>query len=463
MKKFNIVSAFLTGAMLFSATSCEKFLEDDVVSPNDPETSTASLILANIEVATFATFGGQLARQSEVMVQRLAGTSAGSQSLEIANYVITDQTNQNEWDVIYAGVMANSRIMIKDYGAGSPWYAGITKVFMAMNIGLATDLWGDVPFAEAGFGDNLEPAFQSQQSVYTGLQSLLDEAIADLSQPEASNTFLPTTDDFIYNGDVMMWIQTANVLKARFANHLSQRDPAASAADALAAISAGGMTGSSDNCNMVFFNSGNSLNQWFAYEGQRGGYIRVNATLLDAMVAKSDPRVSVLFGEDDYGGYSGTPYDQVDSTSSSYIGALYASEASPVPLVTYVEQLFIVAEAQLRSGNAAAAATAHNNAVIESILFLTGSSDANYEATYASETAGSISLEKIMTEKNVAMFLQPEGYTDWRRTGFPSIMANPNAALSDIPRRLPTPQQERLYNSNAIVVTDLLSPVWWDN
>jgi hypothetical protein len=462
MKRFKIASAFLAGAMLFSATSCEKFFEDDVVSPNDPESSTASLLMANIEVATFATFGGQLARQSEVMVQRLAGTSAGSQTVEIANYVITDQTNQNEWDVIYTGVMANSRIMLRDYGASSPWYAGITKVLMAMNIGLATDLWGDVPFAEAGFGDNLEPAFESQQSIYSGIQSLLDEAIADLSSPEASNTFLPTTDDFIYNGDVMMWIQTARVLKARYANHLSKRDPAGSAAAALAAISAGGMTSSGDNCNMVFFNSGNSLNQWFAYEGQRGGYIRVSATLLDAMVAKSDPRVSVLFGQDAYGGYSGTPYDQVDSTNSSYIGSLYASAASPVPLVTYVEQLFIEAEASLRSGNAAAAATAHNNAVKESILFLTGSSDAAYEAANANETAGSISLEKIMTEKNVAMFLQAEGYTDWRRTGFPTLAANPNAALSGIPRRLPTPQQERLYNSNAIVVSDILSPVWWD-
>ena len=263
MKRFKIASAFLAGAMLFSATSCEKFFEDDVVSPNDPESSTASLLMANIEVATFATFGGQLARQSEVMVQRLAGTSAGSQTVEIANYVITDQTNQNEWDVIYTGVMANSRIMLRDYGASSPWYAGITKVLMAMNIGLATDLWGDVPFAEAGFGDNLEPAFESQQSIYSGIQSLLDEAIADLSSPEASNTFLPTTDDFIYNGDVMMWIQTARVLKARYANHLSKRDPAGSAAAALAAISAGGMTSSGDNCNMVFFNSGNSLNQWF--------------------------------------------------------------------------------------------------------------------------------------------------------------------------------------------------------
>ena len=141
---------------------------------------------------------------------------------------------------------------------------------------------------------------------------------------------------------------------------------------------------------------------------------------------------------------------------------MYASAASPVPLVTYVEQLFIEAEASLRSGNAAAAATAHNNAVKESILFLTGSSDAAYEAANANETAGSISLEKIMTEKNVAMFLQAEGYTDWRRTGFPTLAANPNAALSGIPRRLPTPQQERLYNSNAIVVSDILYPVWWD-
>lgn len=277
------------GLMLFAATSCESFFEDDVVSPNDPETTTPSLLLPTIEVSTFASFNGQLARQSEVMIQRLAGTSAGSQTVEIANYVITDQTNQNEWNAIYSGAIVNGRIMIADFGADNPWYAGITKVLMAMNMGLATSLWGDVPFSEAGRGLEgiLEPKYESQQDVYAGIQAMLDEAIINLNEAASSNSFVPTTDDLIFGGDVAMWIKTANTLKARFGNHLantSDDDPAA----VITTIS-NGISSSAENCNMVFANAGNSLNQWFAYENNRGGYIRVNSTFLDTVVAISDP------------------------------------------------------------------------------------------------------------------------------------------------------------------------------
>lgn len=451
------------GLMLFAATSCESFFEDDVVSPNDPETTTPSLLLPTIEVSTFASFNGQLARQSEVMIQRLAGTSAGSQTVEIANYVITDQTNQNEWNAIYSGAIVNGRIMIADFGADNPWYAGITKVLMAMNMGLATSLWGDVPFSEAGRGLEgiLEPKYESQQDVYAGIQAMLDEAIINLNEAASSNSFVPTTDDLIFGGDVAMWIKTANTLKARFGNHLantSDDDPAA----VITTIS-NGISSSAENCNMVFANAGNSLNQWFAYENNRGGYIRVNSTFLDTVVAISDPRAPLFFGLDDYGSYSGTPYDQVDSTSSSYIGPLYASPTSTLPLVSYTEAKFIEAEAQLRAGNAAAAATAHNEAVMASILQVTGAPDAAYEAVWASETAGSITLERIMFQKWIALFTQTEGYADWRRTGFPALNANPNGAVSTIPVRLPTPQEERLYNNNAIVNSDITSPVWWDN
>lgn len=463
MKKNLITSTLFAGLLLVGATSCESFFEDDVVSPNDPETTTPSLLLPNIQVATFATFNGQLARQGEVFIQRLAGTSAGSQTVEIANYVITDQTNQNEWDGIYTGVMANGRIMISDYGADNPYYAGITRVLMAMNMGLTTSLWGDIPFSEAGTGlsGNLEPNYEAQQQVYAGIQALLDDAIANLAEPANANTFTPGSDDLVFGGDVAMWTKTAYTLKARFANHLGAADPAGSAADALNFLT-NGIAATAENCNMAFDGTGNALNQWFAYENSRGGYIRVNATYLDTLLAIGDPRAPFFFGLDAYGGYSGTPYDQVDSTNSSYIGALYATPAAPLPLVTYVEAKFIEAEAQMRANNTGDAATALNDAVKESILSVTGAPDAAYEATYASETGATISMEKIMFQKWIAMFLQTEGYSDWRRTGFPALNANPNASLSQIPLRLPTPQQERLYNGNATVVSDVLQPVWWD-
>lgn len=463
-KSTKIVSVFTAIALTATLTSgCKKYFEDSIPSPNDPSSATPALLLSSVEIATFATYAGQIARQSAVMNQQIAGTSVGSQSEEIANYNITELTNENEWNTIYAGAIVNAQVIVDDYGAESPWYGGIAKVIMALNYGVATDMWGDVPRSEAGqaTSGNTAPKYDSQESVIAFIQSTLTSAIADLSQPIEANKELPTADDFIFNGDAAAWIKTAYALKARYANRLSKRDPSGSATQALQFLSADPMMSPADNANM-FFADGNGLNQWYAYETQRGGYLRVSKTFIDALDATTDPRLPFFVAKDPQGNYTGTPYDDVNVTATSYVGAYYASATSPIPLISYVETKFIEAEAKLRNGDGGGAATAYNDAVKASVLEVTGASNPAFEGAVASETAGSITLEKIMTQKWVALFIQVEAYADWRRTGIPALTANPNGQVTGIPRRLITPQNERLYNPNAQVVGDLLARIWWD-
>lgn len=99
---------------------------------------------------------------------------------------------------------------------------------------------------------------------------------------------------------------------------------------------------------------------------------------------------------------------------------------------------FLEAECQLRLSDIVGVTTAHNLAVKESILHVTGASNAVYELAHASENAGSINLTKIMTEKYVALFTQAETYADWRRIGIRVLIPNPNRVTSGIPRILPT-------------------------
>jgi hypothetical protein len=87
-----------------------------------------------------------------------------------------------------------------------------------------------------------------------------------------------------------------------------------------------------------------------------------------------------------------------------------------------------------------------------------------WEADNASETAASISQEKIMMGKYVALYLQTEVYHDYRRTGYPNNLPAPaDAVLNAIPRRIPYPLDERLYNGNNMPAGQTLSSrVWWD-
>lgn len=469
MKKKIISLSIITG-LLAVGTSCESYFEDAIATPNDPTEVTPALLLANIEVASFANFGGQLARQTQMLTQQAAGTTEGSQTTEIMNYNITELTNENEWGVIYNGVLMNGKILVDDFGEANPHYAGIAKVIMAMNLGCATDLWGDVPYSDAlkGLNGELTPTYDQQQQLLddsnpNSIFALLDAAIVDLQQPPSANLFFPGSEDFIYGGDVSMWIKAAHSLKARYYNRLSEVDGPGSASKALASL-ANAIGATSENALMKFGTGGNSQNQWYAYEQARPLYIKMGKFFVDSLVSTNDPRLPFYADQDTSGNYSGTPKDMIDQTFTSDIGDYLSEVDASIPLISYAEMKFIEAEAQLRAGSPGDAATAHNEAVMASIMAVTDSAAPSaYVTAYASEDATSISLEKIMYQKYVALFGQIEAYNDFRRTGFPGITPTSGAQTTTIPVRLIIPQNERLYNPNAAnFVKGLTEPVYWD-
>ncbi|MFM7854171.1 MAG: SusD/RagB family nutrient-binding outer membrane lipoprotein, partial [Flammeovirgaceae bacterium] len=81
-------------------------------------------------------------------------------------------------------------------------------------------------------------------------------------------------------------------------------------------------------------------------------------------------------------------------------------------------------------------------------------------------------LSQILTQKYIALFTQSESWVDYRRTGVPTLTppstvikneANPNG---DVPRRLPYPISERLFNAANIPTQSpsLQTPrLWIDN
>ena len=457
MKK--IVFAAL--ALSLVASSCSKQFDEYGVNPTSPETASAALLLSGAELSTFATYGGQLARISSVLAQQTAGNQFQLQTF--GQYVITESDVTNDWSTIYNGTLINSRTLLDKYGDGNPYYTGMTKILMALGFGAATDFWGDVPFTEAaqGLQGNFQPKYDKQEDVIKGIQALLDGAIADLSQPQSANKFLPGADDIIFKGNTKAWINAAYISKARYANRLSQVDPAGSATQALAALSK--VSADQPDLNGVFYDIAGSYNQWYDFLSNRAGYIKMGKFLVDYLKTTNDPRLPYLVAKDEAGGYSGLAPEESDNTAVSDPGPGVASSNSPTPIATYAEAKFIEAEAQLRSGKPAEAAAAYNTAVTASVKRLTGADiPAAFKQSTASETAASISLEKIINQKYVALFTSPEGFNDWRRTGFPKLTPNQNSQKKAIPVRLPTSQDERNYNQNATVVGDIYQPVWWD-
>lgn len=457
MKKLSIL---LILPMLLFTTSCEKFIEDYDVSPNSPSEVTPGLLLTMTEVAIFAQYTGQLSRNAAIYAQQVNGTDF--QMVDVANYVLLEGDNINEWTSIYTDILMESQALI-DMSGDNPWYRGMGRVIKAMGLGLATDCWGDVPNREAlgglGGAANFNPNYDAQEVVYEDIITLLDGAIADFGADISDNSMIPGAEDLIYGGEVSLWMKAAYTLKARYTMHLSARG--ANMQDVIDAVDMG-ISNTGEDMYANFGTSGNELNTWYAFENSRPGYIHMHKTFVDQLTGTNDPRLPFFAASDDNGGYSGTPLGSGDQTTSP-VGPYLASTGQPLPLATYEEALFLKAEAYMRLSNAAAAATAHNDAIKASVLKVTGAADPVFEANQASETAGSITMTKIMTHKWVACFGMFEVWNDWRRTGIPTLVPNPSGDVAGIPLRFPTPLDERVTNSNALVISDILLPVWWDN
>jgi len=282
---------------------------------------------------------------------------------------------------------------------------------------------------------------------------LLNEAITDLQS--SKSVYSPGAEDVIYGGDLAKWKKTAYALKARYSLHLAKKKGATAYSDALAAI-ANAYQGNGDDFKLIFGSAYNNANPIFKSEQERPGYLCANSTYIAKLKEKNDPRLGVYF-DGNLGSAAGE-----NNANASKIGPTYASETSPVYLISYAEIKFIEAEASFKANDKVRAANAYNDGLKASLQREGVYGDGTWY-TAQKETDATITLEKIMNQKYLSSFLQVECWTDWRRTGFPALVKPAGAVLSEIPRRLPYPDDERLYNGdNMPAGLTLTSRIWWD-
>ncbi|MFN6088329.1 MAG: SusD/RagB family nutrient-binding outer membrane lipoprotein [Cyclobacteriaceae bacterium] len=427
------------------------------VDPNNPNPNTVplALMLPSAQASLAYNIGGRGSWNIGMFTNHLTGVIAQPQ--DFSNYNYTESDCDGLWRDMYATTMITFRQIIEkaDKQTGGKYYAGIAKVLLATSLGTMTSYWGDIPYTDAFKGSvaNITPKFDTQQAVYGSIQGLLDEAISDLSSPTGIQ---PADDDLIYGGELEFWIRAAYSLKARYFIHQTKSNPSA-AASALSALSAAkGITSVEQQAQMVFGINQTDSNPWYQLNRQRPD-VRVSASFIAILDSFTDPRK---------GGY-------VDQRASGpFVGLKYSSIDSPVPIISFAEVKFIEAEALVRTGGAGAQA-AFQAAIDASIVDVTGASNSAYLAANGTLSGTQTQqLGQILTQKYIALFTQSESWVDYRRTGVPALTppatvikneANPNG---DVPRRLPYPISERLFNAANIPTQSpsLQTPrLWIDN
>lgn len=439
------------------AGSCN-FIDSDLnIDPNNPGDVSINLLLPQAQASWSYVQGGDLGRYVSCWTQHHSGQERQHQAIEVYNMFESDVNNA--WNGIYASSLKDlSIIMEKAEESNSPHYAGIAKVMTAMIIGNTVDYFGDVPFSDALKGaDQLKPSYDSGADIYSGIQNMLTEAIADLEAP--ASTFKPNaSSDLVFGGNTAKWVAFARTLKARYLLHLSKIDGGAYG-KALAELD-GAIASNDGNAVFEFGSAETEANPWAQFEGQRGDVV-MGKFFIDLLNNSNDPRLPLFATANGDGAYVGAGAGVFGDVSSiSRFGSYFASNESPVPFATYAEAKFIEAEAAFGTGDKDRAAQAFNDAVAASLEQF-GVTDPDFLAAQAADAA-SISLEKIMTQKYVAMYSTLEPFTDWRRTGLPNLQ--PASGQQEIARRYPYPQDERVYNApNYVSGVTVFDRVFWDN
>lgn len=456
MKKYTIIYALALGFILQGCTFSEA-LRTDPISPSDAPIGT---LLSSCEVGICYTMGGNDARFNGMFTQYLTGTDR--QHYNIGNFIFGQQDTDDTWDNYYR-IMYNLKTIISKAGSTSPYYKGVAEVLLAICLGELTDLYGDIPYSNAlkGTPEDLQPTYDSQEVIYGKIQELLDAAVVDLSA--SSNLISLGSSDLIYGGSTASWKSLAYALKARYYLHLSKKD-ASNYTNAITAVQNAAFADNSNNAYYGFTGSAiTSQNPLFQFMDQRTD-VRVCKTLTDTLIAENDPRTTFYVDTAGTGisGIVGAPAGE-SVGDANFPGPFSASADSKVFLLTYAELLFIDAEAKFQTGAVADAATAYNLAVKTSIVQVTGSdAPTSYTDLYASETSSTITLEKIMVQKWLAMYMSPEALTDWRRTGLPNLVGPSSKAIV---RKWPYPTKEKNLNGGNVPsegVFPIYKRVWWD-
>ena len=434
MPRFRFASRACLCAGLAAAVSCSSNLTggDLTNNPNAPSSASINQELVSITAVSDATLTGDDNRAISIWMQQMAGT--GRQWLTYDGPYIIDENSFGSFAAFYTGggLVDIRAVQAKAKASNDRLYQGIGEVWEALVMGYVADWWGDIPYRQATDVTITTPVLDPQQQVYADLQKLLDDAISNMAAGGSG----PGAFDLIYGGDKAKWTALAHTLKARLYLHVAERD-ASAYASALAQAQLGIADASGDFRTYQTGTVGEE-NQWFQFARGRGTDISVGSYFVKLLSTRNagatDPRLAQLVGTNSKGVIAGADPGQ-EGADFSFLSASRGDAGFRQPLVTAAENTLIRAEARLQTGDLAGAAA-----------------DLNAERATAGLPAVAMELpratlyQQIIEEKYVALFQNPEVWSDWKRTCWPNLAPANGARV--IPARFFYGADERGANPN---------------
>ncbi|GAB3255452.1 SusD/RagB family nutrient-binding outer membrane lipoprotein [Larkinella harenae] len=504
LRKILIVST-----LLFTLGACTKDFETINVNPNTPSSVPLDYLLSGATLHIPGSAGDPGYKSWRANFIYASTVIQQMSSVEVGFYRGTVYTYQGDLSEAYfVNSYPNSiknLVNLISLAKADPKNVNIlsmARILRVVEMAVITDLYGDVPYSEAGLGyldGNFSPKYDAQKDIYADMLKELEEASKALS----ASSYIPKAADFIYAGDLDKWKRGANSLMLRLAMRMQKVDPTNAQAWAKKAIDGGIMASNDDSFLIKFSDTGagtnSNSNSWNLGAGRgiaNGNNIQWASTFIDAMKNRKDPRLTVIAalknGDRTVAKQRGIP-PGTDATSlknlpetnldnySRVAPNMYVL-ANPYFIMTHAEARLLKAEAIERgwaTGNAKAEFEAGQSAGVNQLTSYGGTIPAAEVTAYAAANpypAGSLAekMTAIHTEMwaiTGSVLNHIEGWSNWRRTGIPVLTPvnyPGNETNGQIPRRLRYPQGEPGINPNIQQAITRQGPdlfttrIWWD-
>jgi hypothetical protein len=495
---------FLIVFLSMLINSCELDINTD---PNYPDAVAADKYISSGIMWTTSAIGGDLQLLGGMWAQHFAQNANSNQYTNIDSYNLTNSSlfMSRSWSALYAGALPDFQVAISKAEQSGDWhYWLISKIMTAYCFHILTDSYGNVPFSEAlDFEKYKNPAFDDAKTVNSGIIKLIDEALT--RQTEAAAKLPMGNSDFVFGGDIEMWVKFAKSLKLKIL--MRDADFASNKAAIQALLTEDDLL--DGDCKItVFENQENKSNPLYENDRRKlntNQNIRASSTISLFLFQNNDPRAAVLMERAEtpdpvLGAYVGLPQGgyTLGSAYGKRTSRVLLKATDPVYFISLAELEFLKAEAYVLLNNAANGKIHYDNGVAAAFDRWRGAKDLNdTETVFPSDvdvndftgagkvyefnqTSSVTMLESIWRQKWIAAIRSQEweAFLEVNRTGYPkaglvnsqepayvtgNFAPSINSVLGsgEFPRRLIYPKITSDYNTNTPVVAPIQTKLWW--
>lgn len=372
-------------------------------------------------------------------------------------------------------IFNNTRRLIKTCDEkGLSDYAAIMRVVQVYALSTMTDSYGPVAYQSVLDGNDVSFYYDSQESIYKAMFTLLDEAVTGFKNGTSDVSNMQQFD-YWCRGDRDLWVKVANQFKLRLAMRIVKADPALAKQKAEEAVSGGVLT-AADRDILIDQGLSNELTRMFEW-----GDCGINANLVTILEGYNDPRLALYVTKNTNDIKDGDKV--IVAKDSKYLGirggcnlpnkpnqwgnfsSVVCSYSTPFPVMKVAESYFLRAEGALRGWNMGGNA----KDLYEEGIRISIQNELKYKGSYAGVTSISDAeidayingttpqadfvdpvdaqnnikamntipvkwndgasneekLQRIITQKWIANFpLSTEAWAEYRRTGYPKLFPN---------------------------------------